>query len=279
MKRINWLCLALSAVFLLLYFGFRAYTGISVDKTPPKISFAEGTPEFSVKDPESVLTMGVTAQDKKDGDVTSSVLVESVKLIEGSTASVTYAAFDSSGNVSKASREIIYTDYTSPHFTLSKSLSFPQGSSFDVMSIIGAYDDRDGDIGHRIRATPLDDVAITTLGSHDVEFRVSNSMGETVRLTLPVEVYDPNKYYGTLELKNYLLYLKKGESFDPREQLDVVKFGSDTTYLRQSVPSGFTWESSGEVDTNTPGIYTVKYEVSYYTGYTAYSKLIVIVEG
>lgn len=280
MKRKDWICLILAVLCLLLFFGYRAYTGMAEDNTAPKISFTEGVPEVSVNDPESALIAGVTAKDKRDGDVSSSIIVESVKLTEeGNTATVTYAAFDKSGNVAKASREIVYTDYESPKFSLTKPLSFQQGSNFDVLSLIKATDATDGDISHRIRATPLDDVAITTLGSHDVEFRVSNSMGDTERLTLPVEVYDSGKYTGTLNLKNYLLYLEKGESFDVRSQLDSVTFGSDTTYLRQSIPSGFSWESEGEVDTRTPGMYIVEYEVSYYTGWIAHSRIIVIVEG
>lgn len=285
MKKMKYILpVALIVVVLAVFCGYRAIAVMSSDGSSPKINMPEDVLQVSVGDPESALVNGITAEDKRDGDVTASIVVESIKLNDSTgAATVTYAAFDKSGNVAKASRQIQYTDYESPRFTLSKPLAFPQGANFDILSLIGAEDRLDGDITHRIRATPLDDAAITAYGTHDVEFRVTNSLGETVRLTLPVEIYSAGSYQGTLNLKQYLVYLNKGDKFDPEDYLDSVTFGSDTTYLRQSIPSGFSYTTEGNVDTDTPGLYTVDYEVSYssgyYSSYTAYSKLIVIVEG
>ena len=55
--------------------------------------------------------------------MTGSILVEKLSdLYDGNRRLVTYAAFDSDDNVSKASREIVYTDYSSPRFSLTHAL-------------------------------------------------------------------------------------------------------------------------------------------------------------
>ena len=60
----------------------------------------------------------------------------------------------------------------------------------------------------------------------------------------------------------------------------------ETHYLRGIFPRELDLKISGTVDTNTPGVYTVQYLVTYKENgaitdrtYTGYSKLVVIVEG
>ena len=52
----------------------------------------------------------------------------------------------------------------------------------------------DGDIQHRVRATALEEEAITALGTHQVRFQVNNALGDTRTLELPVEVYAADAY-------------------------------------------------------------------------------------
>jgi len=53
---------------------------------------------------DSSLLEGVNAYDSKDGDVSSSLIVESVVRLDGNKVKVTYVAVDSSNNVSKAKK-------------------------------------------------------------------------------------------------------------------------------------------------------------------------------
>lgn len=273
------------AVFL----GYRAVAAIRRDSTPPQIHLEEGTLKISVKDGAETLLAGVTATDNRDGDVTASVVVEGVELVDGSgRITVRYAAFDSAGNVTKASREGVYTDYQRPLFTLKAPLLYRYGSNFDVLSTVGAEDMLEGDIQHRIRATPLGQETITMLGSHDVRFQVTNALGDTVTLVLPVEVYDPQQYSATVTLNRYLIYLEPGEAFQPEEYLGVFSLMGTDTNLRGGLPKGFELRTTGTVDTSKPGVYPVEYRVVYREKngvsaaereYTAYTKLIVVVEG
>lgn len=290
MKRKNWLLVLLILLCLAVFYGYRAYDRMRTDTKAPEIQMDEQIPEVSVGDPKSALLQGITATDKTDGDVTASLVVESITLLDSEgNLQVTCAAFDSAGNVAKAQRQAKCSDYESPRFTLSAPLAYTYGSGFDVLSTVGATDVVDGDIQHRVRATSLDDASIATKGSHYVQFQVSNSLGDTVTQVFPVEVYDAGTYDADLSLQAYLIYLPKGASFEAKQYLKSFTWRGEETSLQSGLPANFSLRTKGEVQTQTPGTYSVEYRVTYTEPnetnpdldrqYTAYSKLIVVVEG
>ena len=289
-KKTNILLLALIIICAAIFVGYRMLDAIRTDTKAPAITVSGDVPELSVRDSRDSLLQGVTATDDQDGDVTSSLLVENVTLLDSTgRINVSYAAFDNAGNVAKIQREARFTDYVSPRFTLSAPLMYRNGTSFDVLSTVGATDTFDGDIQHRIRATALGDTVITAMGTHDVRFQVTNSLGDTATIVIPVEVYDPLNYTASLTLKHYLVYLKAGDSFQPSTYLDCFTLSGKETKLSSSLPYGYSLQTIGEVDTETPGVYSLQYLVTYTEKseistlsdrkYTGYSKLIVVVEG
>ena len=77
------------------------------DRRAPEITFPDTEAEFEAGTDESAFLEGVTAYDRKDGDVSASLLVESVVVrSDGSSAVVSYVASDSSDNVAKAYRTV-----------------------------------------------------------------------------------------------------------------------------------------------------------------------------
>ena len=93
------------------------------DREAPVISMAQSELRLSVTDEPACLLDGVTAADAHDGDVTASLVVESVRgMVSDRRFTVTYAAFDAAGNVAKAQRTVCYEDYVSPRFSLSAPL-------------------------------------------------------------------------------------------------------------------------------------------------------------
>ena len=290
MKKRNWLLLLLIVLCLAAFFGYREYDQLHTDTRAPKIYLDEQPLEVSVEDDRSALLTGVTAADNVDGDVTDSLVVESVNLLSSDGAiSVGYAAFDSAGNVAKATREGRYVDYESPRFTLSAPLIYTLDRSFDVLGTVGAVDVIDGDIQHRVRATVKDGKAVTTLGSHRVQFQVTNSLGDTVSAIFPVEVLSPGVYNATLELTDYLIYLPKGSSFNAEDYLSSFTWLGEEYSLEGGLPEDYALRTRGTVRTGYPGVYAIEYRVTYTDRdeknpdfdrkYTGYSKLIVVVEG
>ncbi len=287
MKKRNWISILLIVLCLGVFFGYRALDLLRTDRTPPVITIEEQQPEFSVQDPRETLLRGIQARDDRDGDVTNSLVVESIRLINADgTAYVSCAAFDKSGNVAKTTREIRFTDYESPRFQLNRPLIFTQSRSNEILSAISALDMVDGNISHRIRATVLEETESQTGGSSNILFTVSNSLGDTVELVLPVEQYTPGLFEGSLELKSYLVYLEKGSRFDANAYLRLLKMRQVEYDLRKGMPEGMELSIEGHVNTNVPGVYEVDYRITCNTGtelvpqiYTARSKLIVVVEG
>ena len=289
-KKGNILLVLLIVACVAVFYGYRTLDMMRTDNDAPVIYMDAQIPEVSVKDPKSTLLQGISAEDKRDGDVTGSLVVEKVEMTDSDgTLTVSFAAFDRSGNVAKEKREAKYTDYESPKFVMRAPLLFRNGANFDVLQIVEAMDVIDGDIQHRVRATSLTDKSIDELGVHDVQFQVTNSLGDMVTYVFPVEVYDPEPYDATLTLKNYLIYVEKGGTFSAPTYLESFFFRGDEIDLRGNLPYGYSLKTEGTVNTQEPGVYPVEYRVTYTIKhetdpqldqkYTGYSKLIVVVEG
>ena len=290
MKKRTFLCLLLIVLCIAAWVGYRTLDRFRTDHKAPEIQVQEMPLTISVQDSRDLLLQGISAVDNEDGDVTDSLIVESIRLLDASTGkiSVNVAAFDQSGNVAKAVREATFSDYRSPRFSLKKAMVYTQNTSFDPMDALVARDDLDGDITYRIRATAMDNSSSVAPGIRRIQFRVTNSLGDTTVVELPVEVIEPNTYNAQLELTNYMVYLKVGEQFSERQYLDSFQYSTnDPVSLKEGLPVYYSLKTYGVVNTNVPGIYTLAYELTYdrtaATGYeavnyVAYSKIIVVVE-
>lgn len=274
--------LVIAAAFAIIA-CYRLWRSTITDTEAPVITIEEGILELSVYDAEDVLLQGVSAYDQQDGDVTSSVLVEKVgRINDNCEVTVTYCAFDKAGNVSKLRRTVRYSDYHSPVFTLTKPLLYPYGRDVDIVSRVGATDCIDGDISHRIKPTLVSEIPVSSEGIHQILFRVTNTLGDTVELQMPAEVYPTGKYSATLSLTKYLTYISVGDSFTAEDYLYNVQYSDKTVRLNKNLPNEYRLVLDGKVDTSTPGVYPISYTLNFSVSglsYSAYSKLIVIVEG
>lgn len=273
-------------VCTVLYAGYQIYRSFGVDDTPPVITIAgnsETIAEVSMADLYAALLQDISAHDDRDGDVTASVLVEQIgDITDDNQAQVVYAAFDAAGNVAKLHRTVRITDYRQPLFTLDAPLNFIYGSVIDPLKFVGAVDLFDGDIRHRVKTTLMDETSITAEGTHDVLFRVTNSLGDTAQLVLPVEVQYAGRYDAQLFLTDYLIYLPLNEPFAAERYLSEYLVYGQATDLTGGVPENLTLTTDGYVDTSKPGVYVISYNMSStrgsHTNY-GYTRLIVVVEG
>ena len=277
-KKGKWLLLLL---VLACCGGFAAYQFLwnqTYDREPPKITMDQDELTLSVSDPESALLQGITATDPQDGDVTDSLVVESVRgVVANQEFTVTYAAFDSAGNVAKAQRTVHYSDYVSPRFSLTGSLLFQSDPSLDIFSVLKAEDVVDGDLTERIKATMTSGgQQISEPGDYTVEFRVTNSLGDTSYFEAPIRVVAAENNAAAVTLSEYLVYATKGEQFQPKEYLDSMKAGKESIALGRYNSDVFI-DVDSNVDTDTPGTYWVDYTVTY-GDYVGQSRLIVVVE-
>ena len=222
---------------------------------PPVLSCDSELLSVSVHDGDSALLAGITATDAQDGDLTDRVLVCGVsRRIDGNTAKITYVVFDSDDNMATLTRQLRYTDYRLPRFSLEEPLIYGSGQSISLLDRLHAQDVVDGDITGAIRTTYTADA--TAPGIHDLNVQVTNSMGDTAWLTLPVIILaDPDDRVD-VTLDTYLLYLQQGAGFSAREHLKGASFhGAAVSLENVSI--------SGAVDTGTPGTYQVQYTGTY----------------
>ena len=277
----NWMTIAVLLLSVLVLIGYRVYDGLRSDTAAPEITVSTDVLEVSVLEGKDALLQGVTAADDRDGDVTASLVVEQISNIsENHEVTVIYAAFDRSGNVAKAQRTVRYTDYESLRFTLNRPMVYASGTSFDLLAAIEAEDMVDGDISYRIKATSMDETSVSAAGLHSVCFRVTNSMGDTVELTLPVEVYT-ERYNAQLTLTEYLVYIKAGDDFDYMDYLEAFTVRDDTINLNGRIPSGVVLRTMGYVDTEVPGVYALSMSMTREQGtmeFVGYTQLVVVVE-
>ena len=283
MKRVNIFLLLILAAAMVLFSGYLLWIHGNLDTIGPVFSVEEGILEISVRDPAEALMQGITAVDERDGDVTEGILVESVYGIsDENLTTVTYAAFDSAGNVSKFQRQVRYTDYREPRFELYASPTFAYGSGFDLLEQVGAEDVLEGNINRRVHATLISDTqSLAMEGNHQVKLQVTNSLGDTVEMILPVSVYNPEWYTASVTLKEYLIYLEAGERFEPRSYLDSFVFRGNPIDLTRGVPDDITADVVSNVKTGEPGVYEVTYILSRTQNAMTHSgiaKLIVIVQ-
>ena len=224
-------------------------------EVPPVLSCDTEILELSVRDGSDALLTGVTATDEQDGDLTDRVLVSGVsRLIEDNTAKITYVVFDSDDNMATLTRQLRYTDYQLPRFSLDAPLVYGADQSISLLDRLHAQDVLDGDISHAIRAAYIYGAADT--GVHTINVQVTNSMGDTAWLALPVIITADLDDRVDVTLDTYLLYLQQGGSFSPREHLKSASYRGAAVSLDNVTVTG-------DVDPNTPGTYNVEYTGTY----------------
>lgn len=283
--RVIWLCLF--AAVGITFSACVIFQNVYGKDGGPVIFYPEGVLEISVQDGEEALLQGVTAKDDKDGDVTGSILVEKLSGFDGENRrEVTYAAFDSDGNVAKATREIVYTDYTPIRFQLNHSLRYRTGETINLSELVGASDSLDGDLSDKVKVKLESGLSTRTSGVYRIQFSVTNSACDTRILDTELEVYDAAMNEAVVNLTTYLIYYEDGKP-DYYSYLDSVIVGgihynfqngkNIATGTDGSTLSRSSLQIRSNVDPSTPGVYPV-YLIYQDDAYQGMAQLMVVVE-
>ena len=231
------------------------------DTSDPEISFGQDVLKVSVKSTEKDLLKDVTATDQKDGDVTDSIMIESISnLLEGNQRIVTYVAFDKDKHVGKAERRIQYTDYKPIRFTLDEPLGNvdSDASVSEILQPLHAVDCIDGDISDQIilvEAYWKSDSMGDSVTNYKVQ--VTNSCGEIQELDLSFKMKSERSGSQAIQisLSDYLIYCKAGSSVDLNSYIESVEYrGEDFGVENVTV--------STDLDTSKPGSYVATFKAS-----------------
>lgn len=278
MRYLRILISVLCAASIIAYAGLYITIKMGRDDTPPVITDSLGEIEVSSTATDSELKKGLTASDDRDGDVTDSMIVGNRSKFTGNgVCTLEYIAFDKSNNVSSYKRQVKFTDYHSPRFTLSKSLVYQTGRNITLLERIGATDVLDGDISNNISIT-ASNISLIDRGDYSITVKAANSGGDESRLELPVHLTTSGELQFDVHLSDYIVYVPVGTAIDPMSYFAGVSVRGKS--LDQSV---IQWNAkdisvTGTVDTETPGVYEICYRYTAPNGKSGISYLVVVVE-
>ena len=262
--------LSLFLIVLAAYILLNVQDSLS-DKTYPIINADSDYITVPLNATNEDLLKGITAYDEKDGDITDKIIIESIsRFTEPGVSVVRYAVSDNDRHVTTLKRRIVYENYVSPRFTVSSSLVFSTAQSVNLSSIIGAFDLIDGDISNKVIIT-TDDTMINESGSFGILVKATNSKGDTISEFFPVYLEERSMVAPEIQLKEYLVYRKVGESFDPAANVESA-LAVDGTDL-----SGELEIVSG-VSESIPGVYEVHYRATDSSGRIGHVMMLVIIE-
>ena len=281
---------AVVILFILSLIATGAYVvtdRLTADTAPPVLTSDEESISVSVEAEDEELMAGLHAEDNRDGDITDEIRIASMShFTEKGTRTATYAVFDSANQAATLTRELVYTDYTSPQIHLSAPLRFAldEMSETDLTAGMSVEDCLDGDIASQIRVTYENNTYVSGAGTYSVTAQVSNSAGDTCSVPLEVTVTDPDddlerdKYYPVLN--TYIVYTKAGEALDLNAYVTgVERNGMEYPFDEEgTIADRSRLAIGGEIDYNTPGAYMAEYIYTSPDETAAVTKLAVIVE-
>lgn len=217
-------CAALLAGNVVVYIG--------EDRNGPEISVPQEEIAYVAGTDTSALLNGVTAQDDRDGDVTDTVTIESIIPNANQTgASVVYVAKDSKNNVTKETRTIVYS--TDANQAAAQAAAEQAAADQAAQDQAAAEQVAQGDAAGESAQTTDD-------GAAQNEAAIAALSAESPR------------FY----LTQYSVEVERGADLN---ELSYVQEISDDKDSRDELYQGI--QISGEVDTNTPGEYTLEYHV------------------
>ena len=204
------------------------------------------------------LLQGLTAYDEEDGYLTEKILIGSFSdFTERGVSSLEYAVYDTEGNIATFNRKVVFSDYIPPRITVSEPCVFrPANNAYDIPSLNFEGSDRlDGDISKHILITKTD-LDFTKPGKYTASVNLKNSFGDEVNMDLPIHILDPNQYGYTIELKEPMIYIGRGDNFTPENYMTAIK----SEYSGEIIPDKeYTLTINSNVDTSKDGIYEVQY--------------------
>lgn len=224
-------------VLWLALFAGTAAVMVTSDRKGPEIAVPSGADVTYEEGSDTALLLeGVTATDDRDGDVTDSVVIENIFPNDDRTgASVIYAAKDSHNNVTKVTRSVNYKaagDAAAP-----EENTEAEGSDAAPAENAEAEGSDAAPAAEEAQQNDTEGVKNETNAKMEIE-------------ALPSE--SPRMYLNTYETT-----VKAGS------ELDKISYIKEITDDADSQETLFTEiQVDGEVDTATPGDYTLTYHVT-----------------
>lgn len=225
-------------LFCIILGGILIYQRLASDHSAPQIEFGAEIVYSDGMTNEELLA-DVTAIDPEEGDVSDSLVVESVTAdIQGNTVIVVYAARDSKNNITKASRIISFSDNAAEEATEKETETEKKDhpdSTKKTVSVLPA-----GEAGAE---------------SEEVSEGETEEASE-VETEYESETEEVAPGHPVIKLNANRAVIKKGDPFDPLIYISSIEDDYDNIYsLWRDI------QLEGEYNTDKPGVYEFAYYV------------------
>ena len=257
MKILRYGVMALFCVALIIFTSSVVVDFLKSDSSVPELTSDRDVVEIPCDYTKEQILAGLSAKDEQDGDLTSQIIAgNQSRFIEKGVCNVTYVVFDSAGQSASLTRKVRFTDYYSPRFYASDSLTFleKEGTSTELLKLLSVEDALDGDLTSMI-VFDNSNVNYSLAGSYTGTFSVTNSYGDTRNISLPVHIIDSSKTID-IQLSQGIVYLATGQTIDPDQYvLKAVNSEGDSVSTRNIA-------TQSTVNSQVPGTYEIQYTIS-----------------
>ena len=237
---------------------------VKVDDTiPPTLKLNEnnGSVNYNLeanasdKDLDTYFEYNATADDRADGNLTGSIVIDTseLNLSKKGDYNITYTITDAAGNTAEQNRTITVVDTTAPIISITgdNPQSIKVGQDYTELNAT-AEDNLDGDISARIDINSSE-VNTSKIGDYNVTYNVADSTGlKAIEVNRTVRVVDGTKPVITL-IGDKVQDVKKGDTY---KEYNATANDNVDGNITDKIDIDST-----EVDTSKEGDYNVTYNV------------------
>ena len=240
-------------------------TVIFTDSKGPKITVEQKSITYVNGDDKASLLDGVSAYDAVDGDVTVSLIVKDITVLNsGDTAKVTYAARDNSNNISEAYRIVTYVDSSEYYSEPDDEAMFQEITEGEVTEAEASAENTEA----QATEEPVEDTTQETEEPTEEvkeEPQEEEKPEESEKPQPKATDNKPEDKTPKITLKQKSVNINVGQTFNPSDYIKSKENASSIAI-------------DGAINVMAPGTYPLTFEVTGPDGKTASETLTVVVK-
>lgn len=238
-------------------------TVIFTDSKGPKITVEQKSITYVNGDDKASLLDGVSAYDVVDGDVTVSLIVKDITVLNsGDTAKVTYAARDNNNNISEAYRIVTYVDSSEYYSEPDDEAMFQEITEGEVTEAKASAENIEAQATEE-QAEPVEEA--TEEPKAEEEPTAEEKPQDNKPKAIANDIKKPDDKTPKITLKQKSVNINVGQTFNPSDYIKSKENASSIAI-------------DGAINVMAPGTYPLTFKVTGPDGKTVSETLTVVVK-
>lgn len=240
-------------------------TVILSDSKGPRITVEQRSITYVNGDDKTSLLDGVSAYDAVDGDVTVSLIVKDITVLNsGDTAKVTYAARDNNNNISEAYRIVTYVDSSEYYSEPDDEAMFQEITEGEVTEAEASAENTEAQATEE-QAEPVEEATEETTEEATEEPKAEEEPQDNKPKANANDIKKPDDKTPKITLKQKSVNINVGQTFNPSDYIKSKENASSIAI-------------DGAINVMAPGTYPLTFKVTGPDGKTASETLTVVVK-